>query len=79
MAEEKPKVTEPEIITGSFCTLVDVYVGDEFIRLTGCEEIRLVGYDGPELRIASRMILSRRTARKLAADLEAALTGHAER
>ncbi|MER8959335.1 hypothetical protein [Mesorhizobium sp. M0701] len=73
MAAEKPKLTEPEIIAGTFCTFVDVDVRDEFVRLTGCDEVPLVGYDGPELRIVDRIVVPRATARRLLTDLQRAL------
>ncbi|MCF6126035.1 hypothetical protein EN930_03740 [Mesorhizobium sp. M7A.F.Ca.CA.004.11.2.1] len=66
---DRSKLTEPTIIFDTFCTSVDVDAHEEFVRLTGCDEVPVVGYDGPELRIVARMVLPRETARDLAVDL----------
>lgn len=69
MPDQKTKLTEPTIIFGTFCTAVDVDAQNEFVRLTGCEDVPVVGYDGPELRIVMRMVLPREAARALSANL----------
>lgn len=72
--DEPPKTTEPDTITARFATVLTVDVEEHFARIVALDDFKVVGYDGPERRIVSRLILPIDAARALSRDLRKALT-----
>lgn len=71
--DEPPRMTEPDTIPARFATVVRIEVNEHYARIVALDDFQLVGYNGPERRIVSRLILPIDTARALLRDLRKAL------
>jgi hypothetical protein len=77
MAEHDPdaalRTTEPDTIRTRFVTIVKVEATAHIVRITGLDDLMVVGYDGPERRLVDRVAMPVDTARELHRKLERAL------
>lgn len=75
--DEPPKMTEPDTIKSSFGSVMEVQVAEHVVRIVALDDFKVVGYDGPERRIVSRLVMPIDTARALLRDLRKGLQrGH---
>ncbi|MER9937451.1 hypothetical protein [Mesorhizobium sp. M0088] len=70
---EPPNMTEPDTVWTRFVTVTKVEVTEHFVRIVALDDFAVVGYDGAERRIVSRLVMPIDAARDLERDLRKAL------
>lgn len=76
--EESAPLTEPTIVTSSFCTGTAVEARDTYVRIVGWEQLPDLGGEMQERRISCRTTLPTAVARELIRQLQRAVAkdGH---
>lgn len=66
--DERPELTEPEIVHCLWCTGAAVQVTEQFARIVGWVDLPVVDGTAPERRIVARLVMPNPTFRQLLAE-----------